>query len=99
MPTRQMKACSSLKPALRPGVRYRRELEGAIIFDPAIMGIFATNPTGLLILKKINGRTSCAQIVQRLQRRFVSTSKRTLHRDLHRFLQDLASIGLIEFES
>jgi len=99
MRTRQMKTFSSLKPALRPAVRYRRELEGVIIFDPASMGIYATNPTGFLILKKINGRTSCAEIVERLQRRFVSTSRRTLRRDLRRFLEDLASVGLVDFEA
>lgn len=99
MRTRQMKTFSSLKPALRPAVRYRRELEGAIIFDPASVGIYATNPTGLLILKKINGTTSCAEIVERLQHRFVSTSRRTLRRDLRWFLEDLESVGLVNFEA
>jgi coenzyme PQQ synthesis protein D (PqqD) len=99
MRTCQMKSFSDRKPALRPAVRYRREPAGAILFDPASLGIYATNRTGLLILKKINGRTSCAEIVELLRRRFVSTSKRTLWRDLHRFLEDLASVGLIDFEA
>jgi hypothetical protein len=99
MRTRQTKPFSRLKPALPPAVRYRREVGGAIIFDPANLGIYATNATGFLILKKINGRTSCAEIVDRLQRRYVSTSKRTLRRDLGRFLQDLASVGLVDFKA
>jgi len=94
-----MNRFSLLKPVLRPGVRYRRELQGAIIFDPMSMGICGTNRTGLLILKKINGRTSCADIVERLQRRFPSTSRATLRRDLRGFLENLANVGLVDFET
>jgi hypothetical protein len=94
----QTKTFSRLKPALRPAIRYRRELQGAIIFDPASLGVYATNQTGLMILKEINGRTSCAGIVERLRSHFVSTSRRTLRRDVCRFLEDLASVGLVDLK-
>ena len=99
MQTRQTKTSSRLRPRLRPGVRYRPEQQGAVIFDPASMGVYATNLTGLLILKKLNGRTSCARIVERLQRHFASPSKRTLQIDLQRFLEDLQSVGLLNLEA
>ncbi len=98
MRTRQTKPFFSLKPALLPSIRYRRELQGAVIFDAASLGIYATNTTGFLILKTVNGKTSCADIVDQLEHRFVSTSRRTLQRDLRCFLEDLASLGLVHFE-
>ena len=94
----QMKAFSLLRPVLRPGVRYRRELEGGLIFDAGTLGVCFTNPTGLLILNEINGRRSCADIVERLQHRFVSTSRRTVQRDLRRFLEELSSVGLVDLQ-
>jgi len=98
MRTRQSKPFSRLKPKLRPGVRFRPETQGAIIFDSATMGIYATNRTGLLILNKLDGRTSCGKIVERLQRHFGSPSKRTLRNDLRRFLEDLVSVRLLSLE-
>ena len=97
MRTRQIKTFSNLKPVLRSEVRYRAEPQGAIVFDRVSLGIYATNPAGLLILNEINRRKSCPQIVDRLQRQFVSTPRRTLQRELRRFLADLAGIGLIDF--
>ncbi len=99
MRTGQMKTFSLLTPVLRPGVRYRRDLEGGLIFDAASLGVCCTNQTGLLILEEINGRTSCADIVKRLQHRFVSTSRRTLQKDLRQFLEHLASVGLVDFQT
>jgi hypothetical protein len=99
MRTGQMKTFSLLKPVLRPGVRYRKDLEGGLIFDAASLGVCFTNATGLLILDEINGRRSCADIVERLQHRFVSTAKRTLQKDLRRFLEDLAGLGLVNLQA
>lgn len=99
MRTGPPRSFANLKPVLRPQVRYRRDYGGAILFDSASMAVYATNPTGLLILRKINGRTSCAEIVKRLQRSFASPSPRTLRRDLHEFLGKLESLGLIGFEA
>jgi|HubBroStandDraft_4_1064222.scaffolds.fasta_scaffold00775_4 hypothetical protein len=95
----QRKAFSRLRPVLRPGVRYRRELEGGLIFDAASLGVCSTNPTGLLILDQINGKRCCADIAERLQHRFVSASRRTVQRDLRRFLEELASVGLLDFQA
>jgi len=95
-----VKTFSLLKPVLRPGVRYRKDLQGGVIFDAASLGVCFTNPTGLVILGEINGRRACADIVERLQHRFVSTSsRRTVQRDVRRFLKELASVGLIDLEA
>ena len=98
MRTGQVKTFSLLKPVLRPGVRYRKDLQGGVIFDAASLGVCFTNRTGLMILNEINGRRACADIVERLQRRFVSTSRRTVQRDLRRFLEELASVGLVDLQ-
>jgi hypothetical protein len=94
-----MRTFSLVKPVLRPGVRYRKDLEGGVIFDAASLGVCFTNPTGLLILDEINSRRSCADIVERLQHRFVSTARRTLRNDLRRFLEDLADLGFVDLQA
>jgi Coenzyme PQQ synthesis protein D (PqqD) len=97
MRTSQPRNVLRLKPALRPAVRYRPEREGAVVFDTARLGIYATNRTGLMILKRVNGRTSCGELLEELSRRFTSASRRILKRDLGRFLEELEDAGLLEF--
>lgn len=88
-----------LKPALRPPVRYRREREGAVLFDLSTSEIYTTNPTGLMILNRMNGQASCAQILEHLESRFTSASKRTLRRDLRSFLKALQNAGLVDLHA
>lgn len=95
----QMKAFSRLRPVLRPGVRYRKEVEGGLIFDAASLGVCFINPTGLLILNQINGKRTCGEIVERLQQRFVLSSRGVVQRDLRRFLEELASVGLVDLQA
>jgi hypothetical protein len=98
MRTGQQRDFSSLKPALRPHVRYRLERDGAIVFDSARYAIYATNRTGLLILKRMNGKASCGELLEHLSRRFTSASRRILKSDLQGFLEDLENADLLDFE-
>ena len=99
MPTGSSRSLLRLKPALLPQVRYRREREGAILFDLSTSGIYATNPAGLTILNRMNGRASCVQILDHLECRFTSVSRRTLQRDLRSFLRALQNAGLIDLQA
>jgi len=98
MRTGQQRNFSSLKPELRPEVRYRSERDGAIVFDTARYAIYTTNRTGLMILKRMNGKASCGELMELLSRRFNSASRCILKRDLHSFLEDLENADLLDFK-
>lgn len=99
MPTRSPASFSRLKPMLRPAVRYRREREGAVLFDGATLAVYATSKTGLVMLRRMDGRSSCGQILEHLRRRFPSASRRTLRQDLSSFLRALENVGLVELQA
>ncbi len=96
MRTRSPSPFARLTPVLRPNVRYRRERSGALLFDALTLEVYATNPTGLAILKKIEQGACCSQILTQLHRRFPTVPRHTLARGLRAFLQRLENAGLLD---
>ncbi len=99
MRTRPPGPFAGLTPVLRPHVRYRRERSGALLFDALTLEVYATNPTGLAILRKIDQRACCSQILARLHRRFPAVPRCTLLRGLRAFLQRLENAGLLDLKA
>jgi len=51
-----------------------------------------------MILKRMNGKASCGELLELLSRRFNSASRCILKRDLHSFLEDLENADLLDFK-
>ena len=84
-----------MRPALRYGVRWRAERDGALIFDTERYGTYITHWTVLAIVGRLNGKASVGEIEMALRRRFPNVSKYDLRRDLRCFVRQLEDADLL----
>ncbi len=86
----------SVIPVLKRETVIREEDDGALIFDQVDDELSAVNETGLLVLRKIDGKRSLADIINAVAAEFSEIDPEQIGSDVEAFVEGLIGRGLIE---
>ena len=68
-----------------------------MIFDEKMEKVFIVDPSGVEIMKLIDGQRSVDSIVDELSKKYTDTSKEELYSDITEFLQLLCDKGICSY--
>jgi len=84
------------KPRTNPTIVLREEFENrGFLYDPDTGNTYHLNPVGVFVWKRLDGRHTISQIVDKLSRKFEKVPVSVVE-DLKVFLHDLREKGFIE---
>ena len=86
------------KPLLaNPDIVFRKEEEGAFLFDPKTGELKCLNPMGSLIWLLCDGSLSLEQIQQKITKQYPQVPCDSVLQELQAFLQDLFQMGYLGY--
>lgn len=74
---------------------FRKEADGALIFNPDTGNVYALNKTGVFLWKKILQGQTLSQLEKKLKQTYPDVNNKKIRRDLQTFLKQLLKNKLI----
>ena len=86
------------KPIANPIVVLREEFDDwAVLFNPDTAAAVGTNPVGIAVWKRMDGKKSLADIVSEIKNSFAE-SPDAISKEIAAFVDKLADLGLVGYE-